>query len=79
MFYRCISTTAPCGGSKGDSKASKASKAPPKSQSFVMNMFRGHVQGSQVFPYPTALNEEQVDTLQMLIDPTSKFFEVCQL
>ncbi|CAB3373406.1 Hypothetical predicted protein [Cloeon dipterum] len=39
-----------------------------------MNLFRGVVQGSQVFPYPDVLNAEQRETLQMLIDPTEKFF-----
>ncbi|KAJ8926911.1 hypothetical protein NQ314_020763 [Rhamnusium bicolor] len=29
----------------------------------------------QVFPFPNVLNEEQRETLQMLVDPCSKFFE----
>jgi very long chain acyl-CoA dehydrogenase len=41
-----------------------------------MNLFRGVVQGSQVYPYPDVLNEEQRDTLGMLVDPTEKFFQV---
>ena len=41
-----------------------------------MNLFRGAVDTSQVFPYPEVLNEEQKDTLKMFIDPTAKFFEV---
>lgn len=67
---RCISTTAPCGAGKAD----QSKKPPPKSQSFVMNMFRGHVQASQVFPFAKVLNADQSDTLQMLIDPMNKFF-----
>ncbi|XP_026274672.1 very long-chain specific acyl-CoA dehydrogenase, mitochondrial [Frankliniella occidentalis] len=67
---RCISTTA----YRSSGKPEKSNKPAPKSQSFVMNMFRGHVQASQVFPYPQVLDEEQVDTLQMLVDPTTKFF-----
>lgn len=43
-----------------------------------MNLFRGVVQGSQVFPYPDVLNEDQKDTLNMLVDPTEKFFAVCK-
>lgn len=39
-----------------------------------MNIFRGQVEARQVFPYPNALNEEQRETLQMLVDPTAKFF-----
>lgn len=52
-------------------------RAKPSQQedySFVMNLFRGQVEGRQVFPYPNVLNEEQRDTLQMLIDPCEKFF-----
>lgn len=29
----------------------------------------------EIFPYPYALNEDQRDTLQALVDPTAKFFE----
>lgn len=42
----------------------------------MMNLFRGVVQPVQVFPYPDVLNEEQTDTLNMLVDPVRKFFEV---
>ena len=41
-----------------------------------MNMFRGQVQTNQVFPFPRPLNEDQEETLKMLIDPLEKFFEV---
>ncbi|XP_054268375.1 very long-chain specific acyl-CoA dehydrogenase, mitochondrial [Macrosteles quadrilineatus] len=50
-------------------------KAAKESQSFVMNLFRGTLQASQVFPYPEVLTEEQHDTLKMLVDPVSKFFD----
>ncbi|KAJ8950302.1 hypothetical protein NQ318_021159 [Aromia moschata] len=40
-----------------------------------MNIFRGQVEARQVFPYPNVLNEEQKETLQMLIDPVTKYFE----
>ncbi|XP_003707587.1 acyl-CoA dehydrogenase very long chain isoform X1 [Megachile rotundata] len=46
-----------------------------ESQSFVMNIFRGQLQTSQVFPFPESLTEEQIDTLKMLVDPIEKFFE----
>lgn len=29
----------------------------------------------ELFPFPNALNDEQRDTLQALVDPTAKFFE----
>lgn len=41
-----------------------------------MNLFRGQLQTSQVFPYPNVLNEEQTETLTSLVDPVSKFFNV---
>ncbi|XP_018571262.1 very long-chain specific acyl-CoA dehydrogenase, mitochondrial [Anoplophora glabripennis] len=43
--------------------------------SFVMNVFRGQIEAKQVFPFPNVLNEEQRETLQMLVDPVQKFFE----
>lgn len=43
-----------------------------------MNMFRGQLNISQVFPYPEVLTEDQTDTLKMLVDPVSKFFDVSQ-
>ncbi|XP_076621534.1 acyl-CoA dehydrogenase very long chain isoform X2 [Colletes latitarsis] len=45
------------------------------STSFTKNIFCGHVQTSQVLPFPKLLNKEQTDTLKLLIDPIEKFFE----
>lgn len=60
-----------------DKKESKLEKAGPKeSQSFALNLFKGTLQGSQVFPYPEVLNEEQTETVKSLLDPLSKFFTV---
>lgn len=53
-----------------------SSKTPDENYSFVMNAFRGQVETKQIFPYPKVLTEEQRETLQMLVDPVSKFFEV---
>lgn len=66
MFYRCFSTTTRA----LDKDASK------ENQSFTMNLFRGQIQSSQVFPYPDVLSEEQRETLGSLIDPVEKFFNV---
>lgn len=44
-----------------------------------MNIFRGQIESRQVFPYPNVLTPEQRETLQMLVDPVSKFFEVLPL
>lgn len=55
----------------------KSSGPAEENLSFVMNVFRGQVQHKQIFPYPNVLSDEQRETLQMLVDPVSKFFEVC--
>ncbi|XP_041841494.1 very long-chain specific acyl-CoA dehydrogenase, mitochondrial [Melanotaenia boesemani] len=46
-----------------------------ESKSFAVNMFKGQIATTQVFPFPKALNEEQEQFLQELVGPTSKFFE----
>lgn len=50
--------------------------AGKESQSFTMNLFRGQLQLNQVFPFPEPLNEDQTDTLKLLVDPVEKFYEV---
>lgn len=72
MFNRCLSTT-----STHYAEASPDSKKDVKqSKSFTMNLFRGHLETSQVFPYPDVLNDEQTETLTSLVDPVTKFFKV---
>jgi len=56
--------------------SSDSKKDIKQSKSFTMNLFRGQLQTSQVFPYPDVLNEEQTETLTSLVDPVSKFFKV---
>ncbi|XP_053120732.1 very long-chain specific acyl-CoA dehydrogenase, mitochondrial [Hemicordylus capensis] len=46
-----------------------------ESKSFAVGMFKGQVNTEQVFPYPSALSEEQAQTLQELVGPVSRFFE----
>ncbi|XP_015275809.1 PREDICTED: very long-chain specific acyl-CoA dehydrogenase, mitochondrial [Gekko japonicus] len=38
-------------------------------------MFKGQLNTEQVFPYPSALSEDQAQTLQELVGPVSRFFE----
>lgn len=58
-------------------KSSEPKKdAAKQSKSFTMNLFRGQLQTSQVFPYPNVLNDEQTETLTSLVDPVTKFFKV---
>ncbi|KAG5666884.1 hypothetical protein PVAND_014891 [Polypedilum vanderplanki] len=45
-----------------------------KNSSFVHNIFRGQIESSQVFPFPMALNEEQLENTSAFIDPMTKFF-----
>lgn len=54
----------------------KQSKAPVPNYSFMANIFRGDVESSQVFPYPYNLTDEQQETVAMVIDPVTRFFEV---
>ncbi|KAM3590161.1 uncharacterized protein V6R79_004857 [Siganus canaliculatus] len=49
--------------------------AAVESKSFAVNMFKGQIQTAQVFPYPSALNEEQEQFLRELVGPVNKFFE----
>jgi very long chain acyl-CoA dehydrogenase len=51
------------------------SKKPPESKSYAVNMFRGIVHQEQVFPFADVLTTEQRETLEMLVDPTDKFFK----
>uniref|UniRef100_A0A665WS81 Very long-chain specific acyl-CoA dehydrogenase, mitochondrial n=1 Tax=Echeneis naucrates TaxID=173247 RepID=A0A665WS81_ECHNA len=46
-----------------------------ESKSFAVNIFKGKIATSQVFPYPSVLNEEQEQFLRELVGPVSKFFE----
>ncbi|KAF8362371.1 acdh-12 [Pristionchus pacificus] len=54
-------------------KDKPASKAVQDSDSFCMNLFRGKAKVEQVFPFPLNLDEERKETLQMILDPTTKF------
>uniref|UniRef100_A0A8B9HJ71 Very long-chain specific acyl-CoA dehydrogenase, mitochondrial n=2 Tax=Astyanax mexicanus TaxID=7994 RepID=A0A8B9HJ71_ASTMX len=46
-----------------------------ESQSFAVNMFKGQISTTQVFPFPSVLNEDQSTFLRELVGPVSKFFE----
>ncbi|XP_060922086.1 very long-chain specific acyl-CoA dehydrogenase, mitochondrial [Limanda limanda] len=46
-----------------------------ESKSFAVNIFKGQIATAQVFPYPSALNEEQEQFLRELVGPVAKFFE----
>lgn len=59
-----------------ENKENKLDKAVKESKSFALNLFKGQFEGSQVFPYPNVLNEEQTETVQSLLDPLSRFFNV---
>ncbi|XP_026903297.1 very long-chain specific acyl-CoA dehydrogenase, mitochondrial isoform X2 [Acinonyx jubatus] len=50
-------------------------QAKAESKSFAAGMFRGQLTTNQVFPYPSVLNEEQIQFLKELVGPVSRFFE----
>lgn len=60
----------------GETKEKKLDKAVKESKSFALNLFKGQFEASQVLPYPNVLNEEQTETVQSLLDPLSRFFNV---
>lgn len=60
---------------EGKPVKTRRDEKPVESDSFVMNLFRGQMKVNEVFPYPVALNDEQRENLQALVDPTAKFFE----
>ncbi|XP_015784565.1 very long-chain specific acyl-CoA dehydrogenase, mitochondrial-like [Tetranychus urticae] len=46
----------------------------PETNSFIMSIFSGQANVNQVFPYPDVLTEDQVETLNMVREPTLKLF-----
>ncbi|XP_003397432.1 very long-chain specific acyl-CoA dehydrogenase, mitochondrial [Bombus terrestris] len=69
---RCFATQAAV---KNAPKEKQEKDIDSKSQSFVKNIFLGQLETTQMFPFPDVLNEEQLDTLKLIIDPIEKFFE----
>lgn len=61
----------------GADAATKIDKkaAVEESKSFAVNMFKGQITTAQVFPYPSAMNDEQEQFLRELVGPVGKFFE----
>ncbi|XP_077170574.1 very long-chain specific acyl-CoA dehydrogenase, mitochondrial [Paroedura picta] len=55
--------------------ASEKKLLAAESKSFAVGIFQGQINTEQVFPYPSALSEEQAQTLQELVGPVSRFFE----
>ncbi|KAK6733561.1 hypothetical protein RB195_017359 [Necator americanus] len=53
----------------------KDAKAPPETNSFCMNLFRGRAVIDQVFPYPLTLDEDHRETLHLIVGPVEKFLE----
>ncbi|XP_068785427.1 very long-chain specific acyl-CoA dehydrogenase, mitochondrial isoform X2 [Struthio camelus] len=55
--------------------AAKSKSISEESKSFAVGMFLGRLNAEQVFPFPSALNEEQTQTLRELVGPVVRFFE----
>ncbi|KAL5476204.1 hypothetical protein EMCRGX_G026120 [Ephydatia muelleri] len=62
-------------GALGTGHRSYASAEFKRNGSFVMNAFTGHMETSELFPYPEVLNDEQKENIRLLVEPTFKFFE----
>lgn len=73
ISFRCLSTQAKTKTTE-DSKAKSAPKPLVHNHSFVHNLFRGQVEHSQVFPFPIALDQEQIEYVAAFVDPINKFF-----
>ncbi|XP_076843444.1 very long-chain specific acyl-CoA dehydrogenase, mitochondrial [Brachyhypopomus gauderio] len=67
----------PAAGTDAAVKVDKVDKKAVgvESKSFAMNMFKGQISTSQVFPFPSVLNEDQSQFLRELVGPCEKFFE----
>lgn len=57
-----------------NTKTKNDPKAQPHNQSFVHNLFKGQVEHSQMFPFPIALDQEQIEYVGAFVDPVTKFF-----
>ncbi|PIK52677.1 putative very long-chain specific acyl-CoA dehydrogenase, mitochondrial [Apostichopus japonicus] len=62
--------------SAAETKATPEKQNNGESKSFAMGLFRGQINPEQVFPYPEVMSEEQRQNLEMLVEPTHKFFQV---
>ncbi|KAM9126710.1 very long-chain specific acyl-CoA dehydrogenase, mitochondrial isoform 2-T4 [Pangshura tecta] len=56
-------------------KEGYSSQANKESTSFVMNLFNGQFVPDNVFPFPSVLSMEQMQSLQALVDPCTRFFK----
>jgi hypothetical protein len=72
IYNRCMS--AQIKSKPLDKNATKPEKAQIQNHSFVHNLFRGKVEHSQAFPFPIALDQEQVEYVGAFVDPVTKFF-----
>ncbi|KAG6460900.1 hypothetical protein O3G_MSEX012295 [Manduca sexta] len=70
------------GGVRGAATEARAVEKQPQQQrgartsaSFTLNLFRGHFEPAQVFPFPEALSDDQRQMLQELVPPVEKFFQ----
>merc|ERR1712223_1156175 len=78
---RCVATTTKNNAASAQEKQDERQEAKAKkmkkavhSKSYVQNIFRGIVEPEQAFPYPNTLDQDQRDTLEMLVPITEKFF-----
>jgi len=77
VCFRCASSAA--APAEAEAKRQKKPKKATKSESYVMNLFRGELVTSQLFPYPDVLTTDQRDTVASMVDPVHKLFTVGRL
>ena len=75
LAIRSSSTSSSAAEERQKKREKALKKKAVQSNSFAQNIFRGIVDPTQVFPYPEVLNEDQRETLEMLVPVTEKFFE----
>ncbi|XP_068811026.1 very long-chain specific acyl-CoA dehydrogenase, mitochondrial isoform X3 [Struthio camelus] len=56
-------------------RAGYSSDVEMESTSFVRNIFNGQLVPDNVFPFPSALTEEEMQSLRALLGPCTRFFE----
>lgn len=77
-FISCANRIAGTSSSRLSSRCMSSKpprEAPRQSASFTLNLFRGHLEPAQVFPFPEPLSDDQRQMLQELAPPFEKFFQ----
>ncbi|XP_053161599.1 very long-chain specific acyl-CoA dehydrogenase, mitochondrial-like isoform X2 [Hemicordylus capensis] len=58
-----------------DGSTKYSAPSEPATPSFVTNIFCGHLSAENIFPFPSALSQEQEQSLKAMVGPLARFFE----